>query len=85
MITEFSSNSVGGDKVAWINHMFDGIRGLAGIKVAVWWSGVDYDQEGRPGRIYLMDETDAVVAAFRQRLKEYEGGSVAAGQSLMDR
>ncbi|MDR3590145.1 MAG: glycosyl hydrolase [Negativicutes bacterium] len=70
MITEFASNSVGGDKVAWVQRMFDQVRRLDGIKVAVWWSGVDYDQQGRPGRIYLLDENEAVIDAFHQRLKD---------------
>lgn len=72
MITEFSSNSVGGDKVAWIHRMFDQIKTLKSIKVAVWWSGIDYDQQGRPGRIYLLNENQAVIDAFRERLKEFK-------------
>ena len=72
MITEFSSNSVGGDKVAWIRRMFDQIGRLDRIKVAVWWSGVDFDQQGQPGRIYLINENEAVLDAFKERLKEYK-------------
>ncbi|MDR3564248.1 MAG: glycosyl hydrolase [Negativicutes bacterium] len=72
MITEFASNSVGGDKAAWIQRMFNQIKTLKGIKVAIWWSGVDLDQQGRPGRIYLIDENQAVVDVFRERLKEYQ-------------
>lgn len=72
MITEFSSNSVGGDKVAWIHRMFDQIRALDRIKVAVWWSGVDFDQQGNPGRIYLINENEAILDAFQQRLKDYK-------------
>jgi hypothetical protein len=71
MITEFASNSVGGDKVNWIHRMFDGINKLDRIKVAIWWSGVDYDQQGQPGRIYLLNEDEAVINAFRERLKNY--------------
>lgn len=74
MITEFSSNSVGGDKVAWIHRMFDNIKKLDRIKVAVWWSGVDFDQQGQPARIYLINESDAILDAFKDRLKEYKGG-----------
>lgn len=72
MITEFASNSVGGNKPAWINRMFDQIKTYDRIKVAVWWSGVDYDQNGQPGRIYLINEDDAVMDAFRARLKDYK-------------
>jgi len=74
MITEFASNSVGGDKTAWVGRMFDGIRDFDRIKVAVWWSGVDYDQQGRPGRIYLIDEDEGLLDIFRKRLKEYKDG-----------
>jgi len=72
MITEFASNSVGGDKVAWIHRMFDQIKRLDRIKVAIWWSGIDYDQQGRPGRIYLLNENQEVIDAFHQRLKEFK-------------
>ena len=71
MITEFAANSVGGDKVAWINRMFDQIRQYTKIKIAVWWSGIDYDSKGQPGRIYLLDDTEQTTNAFRERLKAY--------------
>ncbi len=74
MITEFSSNSVGGDKAAWINAMFDGIKKLDRIKIAVWWSGVDFDQNGQPGRIYLINENEQILDVFKKRLQEYKGG-----------
>lgn len=72
MITEFASNSVGGDKVAWLKKMFTGLKGLDRIKVAVWWSGIDRDQQGNPGRIYLLDENDAVITAFKEGLKTFK-------------
>ena len=71
MITEFGSNSVGGDKAAWIDSMFREIPEYKRIKVAIWWSGIDLDTAGRPGRIYLLDENDATVEAFRRGLKNY--------------
>ncbi|SDE21970.1 glycoside hydrolase family 26 protein [Sporomusa acidovorans] len=71
MITEFGSNSVGGDKPAWIRQMFDQIGPLNKIKIAVWWNGIDYDQQGQPGRIYLLDETEETLAAFRQGLTKF--------------
>lgn len=71
MITEFGSNSVGGDKGAWIDTMFQEIPDYKRIKVAIWWSGIDLDEAGRPGRIYLLDENDATTEAFRRGLKSY--------------
>jgi hypothetical protein len=71
LITEFGSNSVGGDKPAWIHAMFDQIKRFPNIKVAIWWNGIDYDQQGNPGRIYLLDESNQTIEAFRQRLQEY--------------
>jgi len=71
IIGEFGSNSVGGDKVAWINKMFREMPKFNRIKVAIWWSGIDWDEAGRPGRIYKLDETDATVDAFRRGLQEY--------------
>jgi mannan endo-1,4-beta-mannosidase len=71
MITEFGANSVGGDKSAWLARMFDQIGQLGKIKVAVWWNGIDYDADGRPGRVYILDETPETTAAFRQGLQKF--------------
>ncbi|HWR29954.1 MAG TPA: glycosyl hydrolase [Negativicutes bacterium] len=71
IIGEFGSNSVGGDKVAWINKMFREMPKFNRIKVAIWWSGIDWDENGRPGRIYKLDETPATEDAFRRGLKNY--------------
>ncbi len=71
MITEFSSNSVGGDKAAWINDMFKDIGNYPNIKVAVWWHGVDYDKNGNPGRVYLIDDSPEVTLAMKEGLKNY--------------
>ena len=71
MITEFGSNSVGGNKVAWMNRMFDQIGQFNKIKIAIWWNGIDYDTKGQPGRIYLLDETEETTAAFRQGLTKF--------------
>lgn len=72
MITEFSSNSVGGNKPAWIENMFTVIPKFKKIKVAIWWSGIDYDPDGNPGRIYLINENPAVLAVFRNYLPNYK-------------
>ncbi|HML89064.1 MAG TPA: glycosyl hydrolase [Methylomusa anaerophila] len=71
MITEFGSNSVGGDKVAWLSSMFSEIGQLSKIKIAIWWNGIDYDSKGVPGRIYLLNETPETTAAFRQGLAKF--------------
>lgn len=66
VIGEFASSSVGGDKAAWIGEMFAHLGEYPNIKVAIWWSAVDYDRDGQPGRIYLLDEDEAVLQAFRR-------------------
>jgi hypothetical protein len=70
MITEFGSNSVGGDKVAWIEGMFAAIDQFPRIKVAVWWNGVDWDAQMNPARIYRIDENQQVLDAFARGLKK---------------
>lgn len=72
MITEFSANSVGGDKIAWINDMFDKMKKYDRIKVAIWWNGIDWDENKKPARIYRLDESEEMLDTFRDRLKEYK-------------
>lgn len=76
IITEFGSSSVGGDKVGWIDRMFDNIGKYKNIKVAVWFSYADFDtREGKNGAVarpYWLDETPDTLAAFargRAKLK----------------
>ncbi len=76
MITEFGSNSVGGDKVQWIHNMFSHIEKFPRIKVAIWWSGTDWDSKGNPARIYRLDETEAVLDVFRLNFEKYNNRSV---------
>lgn len=71
MITEFSSSSIGGDKVRWIDDMFSEITKYDRIKVAVWWSWQDLDGNGNPARIYFLDENDLTINVFKNRLIEY--------------
>ena len=71
MLTEFASNSIGGDKAAWTNTMFQQIKNYPNIKLAIWWSGIDYDTNGQPGRIYLLDEDEKMIDVFREGLKAY--------------
>ncbi len=72
MITEFSSSSVGGDKEAWVGSMFQHIKQYDRIKVAIWWDGCDWDEEGNIARSYFIDETDELVQVFRKGLAEYK-------------
>lgn len=69
MITEFSCSSIGGDKVQWINDMFSQLKQYPKIKVANWFSGIDMDAAGQPGRIYTLNENPACVEAFSKGLK----------------
>lgn len=71
MITEFSSSSVGGDKVAWIDNMFQTISNYPNIKIAVWFDSADWDSEGNVARPYWLDETQETTAAFRRGLAAY--------------
>lgn len=70
MIAEFASNSVGGDKAAWVQNMFASLANYNRIKLAVWWSSVDYDAKGHPARIYTLDENPDVISAFRSGLAD---------------
>lgn len=72
MITEFASSSVGGDKAKWVRDMFDGMDKYDNIKIAVWFSYADFDGD-KVARPYWMDETEAVVNAFREGLKNAPG------------
>lgn len=72
MITEFGSNSVGGDKITWINEMFDNMKRYDRIKVAIWWNGIDWDTNKNPARIYRLDQSEEMLDAFKERLTEYK-------------
>ena len=72
IITEFSSSSIGGDKVKWIDNMFKHIQKSPNLKIAVWFSYADYDYRpeymGRVSRPYWLDETPETLEAFRRGL-----------------
>ncbi|MBR2934032.1 MAG: hypothetical protein IKB79_00370 [Oscillospiraceae bacterium] len=72
IITEFASSGIGGDKVAWINNMFEHIGDYPNIRMAVWFSFADFDDAngGVPARTYWLDETPETLEAFRQGLKQ---------------
>lgn len=70
IITEFASNSVGGDKQAWIKEMFDSIHNYPNIKIAVWWSYFDPDPETKqPARRYWLDEKEEYLMEFKNGLE----------------
>lgn len=73
IITEFSSSSVGGDKVKWISNMFKHIDKYKNIKIAVWFSFADYDfrhdKNGQVARPYWLDETPETIEEFKKGLK----------------
>lgn len=73
IITEFGSNKVGGDKVNWVNQMFDEIRygDYKKLKIAIWWNGIDWDTKGNPARTYRLDKDPNVIEAFKKGLMFY--------------
>lgn len=66
MITEFSSSSIGGDKVAWTKNMLNQIEKYNRIKVAIWFNGIDRDANGNPARVYLIDDPIGNAEAFKE-------------------
>lgn len=70
MITEFSSSSNGGDKAAWMVDMFQKIKKYDRIKLAIFWSGIDWDTNGNPARVYKIDENQTIIDTIRNGLKE---------------
>lgn len=72
MITEFSANSVGGDKIEWIKDMFDKIKKYDRLKVAIWWNNIDWDQDENPARLYRLDESEEMLDTFKEGFKEYK-------------
>lgn len=65
MITEFGSNDVGGDKINWVNNMFDTIENYPRIKIAIWWNGIDWDGNGNPARTYRLDTNEDLMNSFK--------------------
>ncbi|PAB58619.1 glycoside hydrolase family 26 protein [Anaeromicrobium sediminis] len=72
MITEFGSNSVGGNKEEWINEMFSSIKEFKNIKIAIWWNGIDWDSNMNPARIYRLDQNENIIHLFKDGLKDYK-------------
>jgi mannan endo-1,4-beta-mannosidase len=72
MITEFGCNSVGGDKIQWLQAMFADIGSFNNIKVAIWFNGTDLDGNGNPARIYRIDENETILQTFKDGLKQFQ-------------
>lgn len=72
IITEFASSSVGGDKVKWIDNMFANLHKYENIKIAVWFSAADLDEDKNVARPYWLDETEETLAAFRRGREQAE-------------
>lgn len=75
MITEFVSSSIGGDKTQWIREMFAEIAQYKQIKIAIWWSGCDFDENGQVARAYWLDEDDELIKLFKENLQQYDENS----------
>lgn len=67
MITEFSCSSDGGDKIAWIEDMFNNLYKYPKIKLAVWWHAADYDGSNI-ARPYFFDTPQGTVDVFKKYL-----------------
>jgi len=70
IITEFGSNSIGGDKAQWIKEMMKKMKDY-NLNLAVWFSSIDYDEEGNPARTYTIDENEKTLNAFKKGLELY--------------
>ncbi len=71
MITEFSCSTTGGNKEEWVRDMFASLADYPNIKAAVWWSGRDLDpSNGNVARSYYIDDTEGVMAVFRENLSK---------------
>ena len=80
MITEFASASKGGDKVKWIENMFEDFSKYPEIKIAVWFNSQDYDPreefETVVSRAYKLDETKECIEAFKKGVKKHPNESL---------
>lgn len=67
MITEFSCSAIGGDKLLWIEDMFNSLPKYDRIKVGIWWHATDYDGENL-SRPYFFDTPDGTLDIFDKYL-----------------
>lgn len=70
MITEFGSSIFGGDKVKWVEDMFKSLEKYPGIKVAVWWNGIDFDVNKNEARVYKIDRPKEVLEIFKKYISQ---------------
>ncbi|MCR4601332.1 MAG: hypothetical protein K5767_06325 [Clostridia bacterium] len=82
MITEFASSSVGGNKLRWLDGMFDRIGDYKRLKVAVWWNSCDYDEDDPEtvSRPYWITETPYTQARFAKGLAAQRTAQSAASE-----
>lgn len=72
LITEFSCSKIGGDKAKWVSDMFKDIEKFPRIKVAIWWHGCDFDEDGTVSRPYSINDSPELGAVFRQYFAEHK-------------
>lgn len=70
IITEFASSRHGGSKEKWTYNMLEKIDSYENIKIAVWWSSTDYNDEGDAYRWYRIDDSDEMIEIFRNYFKK---------------
>lgn len=68
-ITEFGSSTVGGDRISWLDDMFEKL-GEYGFKVAIYWNGTDWDAGGNPARPYKITDDYEAMRHFRRYQRE---------------
>lgn len=69
MITEFGASIFGGDKIKWTQEMFNSLKNYPRIKVAIWWSHIDYDAKGNEARVYRIDRPSEVLDVFKENVE----------------
>ncbi|EFI42036.1 hypothetical protein HMPREF0629_00670 [Peptoniphilus sp. oral taxon 386 str. F0131] len=70
MITEFACSSIGGDKIKWTENMLDVLSDkYKKIKVAIWFNGIDLDENKNPARIYKIDTPKETLDIFKKYFK----------------
>ena len=68
MITEFGSSIFGGDKIDWVKDMFNSLEKYPRIKVAIWWSHIDYDASLNEARVYSINRPKEVLGIFKEMI-----------------
>ncbi len=63
-ITEFGSSIYGGDRIAWLQNMFQNLNNY-GFKLAIYWNGIDFDANFKPARIYRLSDDPLAIEQFK--------------------